>query len=161
ELVRRSGHIQIWDEDGETPGAAIERQIRERHRLEAQMLGPDDLAQMLPGVSRKVQRAMLVPGNGYTVNPARLVGGLADTLRREGGEILAERAMKIIPRQGGHMVMTNVANRKATHVVVAAGAWSGELLAPLGIRPPLETERGYHAMLPQPSVELRYTLSYK
>jgi D-amino-acid dehydrogenase len=50
------------------------------------------------------------------------------------------------------MVMTNLANRGADHVVVAAGAWSGRLLAPLGIRVPLETERGYHAMLFAPSV---------
>jgi glycine/D-amino acid oxidase-like deaminating enzyme len=161
ELIRRSGQVQIWDSDAETPGAAVERKIRERHGLEAQALGADDLRQMLPGLSRQVKRGLLVPGNGYTVNPARLVGALAEALRQEGGEIVAERAMKIIPRERGHMVMTNVANRAAANVVVAAGAWSGELLDPLGIKVPLETERGYHAMLPQPSLEPRYTLSYK
>jgi len=161
ELIRRSGHIQIWEEAGESAGAAIERQIRERHGLEAQPLDADDLRQMLPGISRKVRRALLVPGNGYTVSPARLVGAIAEALRQEGGEIVAERAMKIIPRERGHMVMTNVANRSGAHVVVAAGAWSGQLIGPLGIKLPLETERGYHAMLPKPSIEPRYTLSYK
>jgi D-amino-acid dehydrogenase len=161
ELIRRSGHVQLWDGDAETPGAVVERQIRERHGLEAQPLTADDLQQMLPGLSRKVRRGLLVPGNGYTVNPARLVGALAESLRREGGDIVNERAMKIIPRDKGHMVMTNVANRSAAHVVVAAGAWSRQLLDPLGIKVPLETERGYHAMLPQPSIEPRYTMSYK
>lgn len=161
DLIRRSGQIQIWDSDAETPGAAIERRVRERHGLEVQTLDADDLQQMVPGISRNVKRALLVPGNGYTVSPARLVGALADALRREGGEIVAERAMKILPRHGRHVVMTNVSNRAAKNVVVATGAWSSELLAPLGIRPPLETERGYHAMLPQPSIEPRYTISYK
>ena len=162
ELIRRSGQVQIWDNDRETPGAAVERKIRERHGLEAQMLTADDLQQMLPGISREVKRGLLVPGNGYTVSPARLVEAIAEPFRDEGGEIIAERALKIIPREsGGYMVMTNIANRKAGAVVVATGAWSKDLLAPLGISVPLETERGYHAMLPDPSIEVRYTVSYK
>ena len=162
ELIRRSGQIQIWDTGRETPGAAVERQIRHRHGLDAQVLTADDLRQMLPGISREVQRGLLVPGNGYTVSPARLVGAVANAFREAGGEIIGERALKIIPREGaGYTVMTNVANRKAETVVVATGAWSKELLGPLGIKVPLETERGYHAMLPSPSVEVRYTISYK
>jgi D-amino-acid dehydrogenase len=87
------------------------------------------------------------------VSPQRIVHSLADLFCEAGGMIVAERAMKLIPREGrGYMVMTNLANRGADHVVVAAGAWSGRLLAPLGIRVPLETERGYHAMLFAPSV---------
>ena len=62
--------------------------------------------------------------------------------------------MKLIPREtGGYTVMTNVANRNADTVVVAAGAWSAQLLAPLGVKVPLETERGYHAMLFSPSMQ--------
>ncbi|MFE1598959.1 NAD(P)/FAD-dependent oxidoreductase [Methylobacterium sp. ID0610] len=162
DLVRRSGQIQVWDGDGESRGAAVERLIRERHGIEAQVLGADDLQQMLPGIARSVRRALLVPGNGYTVSPARLVGALAERLREEGGTIVAERAMTLVPREGGgFMVWTNVANRTADHVVVAGGAWSKALLDPLGVRVPLETERGYHAMLPSPSIEPRYTISYK
>ncbi len=161
ELIRRSGQIQVWDGDGQTPGAAIEAKIRERHGLEAQRLTADDLRQMLPGIARTITAGLLVPGNGYTVSPARLVGALADVLRAEGGQILPERALKVIPRPGGHTVLTNVANRPAAAVVVAAGAWAKQVLGPLGIAVPLETERGYHAMLPAPSIEPRYTVSYK
>ncbi|MCJ2090910.1 FAD-dependent oxidoreductase [Methylobacterium sp. J-072] len=162
ELVRRTGQIQVWDGEGESAGARVERQIRERHGIEAQVLGADDLQQMVPGISRAVRRALLVPGNGYTVSPARLVGALAERLRGEGGTIVAERALKLIPREGGGFtVWTNVANRAGADVVVAGGAWSKALLDPLGVRVPLETERGYHAMLPTPSIEPRYTISYK
>ncbi len=162
ELVRRTGQIQVWDGEGESAGARVERQIRERHGIEAQVLGADDLQQMVPGISRTVRRALLVPGNGYTISPARLVGALAERLRGEGGMIVAERALKLIPREGGGFtVWTNVANRVCADVVVAGGAWSKALLDPLGVRVPLETERGYHAMLPAPSIEPRYTISYK
>jgi D-amino-acid dehydrogenase len=70
--------------------------------------------------------------------------------------------MKLIPREGvGWLVMTNTANRTADRVVIAAGAWSATLLAPLGIRVPLETERGYHAMLFSPSVTPPIPISSK
>jgi glycine/D-amino acid oxidase-like deaminating enzyme len=162
DLIRRTGQIHLWDGAEENVGARLERQIRERHGIAAQELTADDLRQMLPGIARSVSRGVLVPGNGYTISPARLVGTLAELFRREGGEIVPERAMKLIPRDGaGYTVMTNVANRAAANVVVATGAWSRELLDPLGLAVPLETERGYHAMLPSPSVVPRYTLSYK
>jgi len=70
--------------------------------------------------------------------------------------------MKLIPQDGGGwMVMTNIANRTAPHVVVAGGAWSRQLLDPLGIRVPLETERGYHAMLFDPEVTPSLPISNK
>ena len=44
--------------------------------------------------------------------------------------------------------------QRAQRIVVATGAWSKELLTPLGIDVPLETERGYHALMPEPSIKL-------
>src|SRR5690606_21116603 len=43
-------------------------------------------------------------------------------------------------------------------IVIAAGAWSRELVAQTGLRVPLDTERGYHVMLPRSGVELRHPL---
>ncbi len=162
DLIRPVGQISLWDDAEESPGAALEREIRERHGIAAQVLAPEELRQMVPGIAPGVKRALFVPGNGFTVSPARLVRTLGALFQQEGGMLLAERAMKLIPREGGGFtVMTNAANHPAQAVVVAAGAWSNTLLAPLGLRLPLETERGYHAMLPEPSVLPRHTLSYK
>ena len=75
---------------------------------------------------------------------------------------MPENVMKILPREdGAYNVMTNVGFHRAQRIVVAAGARSVRLLEPLGIRVPLETERGYHAMLPTPNVALTTTLSNK
>ena len=43
---------------------------------------------------------------------------------------------------------------EADLVVLAAGAWSARLLRPLGLRVPLETQRGYHVMVPDAGVRL-------
>jgi D-amino-acid dehydrogenase len=162
DLIRSSGQVHVWEGEDSGPTEAIERRIRDRHGIAAQPLGADDLRQMFPGIARDIARGLLVPGNGYTVSPQRIVHALAELFRSGGGNMIAERVMKLIPREGGgFMAMTNLANRQADSVVVAAGAWSGQLLAPLGIRVPLETERGYHAMLFAPSVQPPIPISNK
>lgn len=162
DLVRQAGQVQVWDETTETPTAAVERLLRDRHGIETQLLGADELRQMYPGIARHISRGLFVPGNGHLVNPARAVRQIAENLLAEGGTILAERAMKLIPREGGRwMVMTNTGNHEADHVVVAGGAWSRSLLDPLGVRVPLETERGYHLMMPEPGVSPSPPLLYK
>ncbi|MEC5293405.1 MULTISPECIES: NAD(P)/FAD-dependent oxidoreductase [unclassified Aurantimonas] len=160
DLIRSSGQVRIWE--GEGAGSAIEATLCERHGIRAEPLGADDLRQIFPGIARDLSRGLLMPGNGYTVSPQRLVRTLGKLFVEGGGEIIAERALKIVPRNGaGYMVMTNLANRSAQRIVVATGAWSRELLDPLGIYVPLESERGYHAMMPSPNMDLRMPLSVK
>jgi D-amino-acid dehydrogenase len=45
-------------------------------------------------------------------------------------------------------------------VVVAAGAWSHRLARLLGDRVPLESERGYHVVLPHPGVPVTHGMSH-
>ena len=161
DLMRPNGQVHVWESESETPTAALERTLRERQGIRAEPLTRDDLRQMFPGISRAVGRGMLIPGNGFTVNPHRLVGTLGDLLREAGGAIVAERAMKIVPAENGYAVMTNIGWRPAHELVVAAGAWSRQILDPLGLKLPLETERGYHAMLPAPGIELKLPISNK
>ena len=162
ELIRPLGQVQVWEGDAEAANSGVERQVRERHGIKSEALTADDLRQMFPGISREVTRGLLVPGNGHTVSPQRSVNTLGELFRKEGGTLINERAMKLIPRDGGGwMVMTNLANRSAEHVVVAMGAWSHQLLDPLGIKVALETERGYHAMLFDPEVVPALPISNK
>jgi D-amino-acid dehydrogenase len=163
DLVRPAGQVHVWETDAETPGAALERQLRERQGIASQALTSDDLRQMFPGISTAVRRGVLVPGNGYTVSPQRIVQTLHRLFLEAGGSVLAESVMKILPREGGagYDIMTNVGFHTAGQIVVAAGAWSVRLLKPLGVHVPLETERGYHVMLPTPNVSLTTTLSNK
>lgn len=163
DLIKPAGQVHIWEGEQETASAAIERRLRERQDIKAEMLTAGDLRQMFPGIARDARRGVFVPGNGYTVSPARLVRTLADLFRAEGGEIIAERALKILPREGGpgYWVLTNIDNRAARNLVVATGAWSRELLDPLRIKVPLESERGYHVMLASPGLELRCPILFK
>jgi glycine/D-amino acid oxidase-like deaminating enzyme len=154
-LVRRDGQVYIWEGLSERPPRGIEDDLRTRLGIEAEILGADQIRQYFPGISRSASHGLLIPGNGHTVDPGGLMRALAERFAAEGGDIVAERVLKIWPREGhGWTVMTNLTKRYSDNLVVAAEAWSARLLEPLGIKIPLETERGYHVMLPNPSVRL-------
>lgn len=162
DLIRPVGQVHVWETETETPAALMERTLRERQNIRSERLSADDLRQMFPGISPKIKRGMLIPGNGFTVNPQRLVQTLGELLVQAGGELVNERVYKLIPRDGGgYTVMTNINWRPASQVVVAAGAWSRQILDPLGVKIPLETERGYHTMLTSPGIQLKLPLSNK
>ncbi len=66
---------------------------------------------------------------------------LADS---SGVQVLEHCAVSSFLLNGGRVtgVMTTAGSIQADHVVLAAGAWSGELLAPLGIHLPVEPVKG-------------------
>lgn len=73
---------------------------------------------------------------------------LANTFVAEGGALLIEVVHRAWPDESGRWtVMTNFWQHRADSIVMAAGIWSERLLRPLGLRIPLESERGYHAIL--------------
>lgn len=160
DLIRPVGQVRIWE--GEGAGAQVELDICRRHGIEHRQLDQAAIRDLYPEIAPDISQGLLIPGNAYTVNPQRLVRTLARQLAEAGGQVLTERVVKIIPREGGgYRLMNNVANHHVQRVVVAAGAWSTELLAPLGVQIPLETERGYHAMMPSPNLKLKVPMSVK
>lgn len=160
-LIRESGLVRVWE--GESKGARqFELDLCKRHAIPVQELDRQDLRQIYPEIANDVVEGLLMPGNAHTVSPHRLVRTLGDLLVEAGGRIVAQRVMKIVPREvAGFLIMTNEASRRAQRIVVAAGAWSMRLLEPLGLRLPLETERGYHALMPLPNLQLKVPLIVK
>lgn len=159
-LVRPVGQVRIWEGDGME--SRIEMQIARRHAIAVEPLTAADLQRIYPGISPEIRRGMRIPGNAFTVSPLGLVQALLAQFTAGGGETVHERVLKILPHgPRAFTLMTNMANRRFPRIVVAGGAWSGRLLEPLGLKVPLESERGYHALLPTPSIELPMPLSVK
>lgn len=80
---------------------------------------------------------------------------LARCFREGGGEIKRGRVLQLKAEADGRTdVLLENKTFSARRVIVATGAWSKPLLRQLGYRVPLDTERGYHLMLPEPGVGL-------
>ena len=97
--------------------------------------------------------AIRMKNHGLISDPGEYVTALARHVESEGGEIVIAGAKDIVQKAGQ---VTGVETDKGTincdAVVLAAGVWSKALSEKLGAKTPLESERGYHIELVNPSV---------
>ncbi|MFA5520807.1 MAG: FAD-dependent oxidoreductase [Castellaniella sp.] len=161
DLIRVTGQIHIWDSEQLSVSERVAATLRSEQGIEVQSLTRDELRERVPELTPTVKRALLFPRNGNAVNPLRLMRTLAERLREDGGKLIQERVQRIFPRDGTFRVMTNLNEYGFDRVVVAAGAWSKTLLAPMGVSLPLETERGYHVQINDPGIEISIPILHK
>ena len=98
----------------------------------------------VPALARSFSRALHMPGVANVRNP-RLVRALRAALGRMPNVTVHEQcAVSGFIREGERIcgVRTSIGEMRADRVVVAAGAWSGELLRSLGIALPVEPVKG-------------------
>ena len=162
EFIRRQGQVHVWESHAVSTAERAERRLRQRHGVRSEVLNAEQLRSLFPGITRSAVRGLLLPDNGHTIDSARLVQRLGELLRGEGGRIVAERALKLLPaRSGRWTVLSHVDNHVADCVVVATGAAAPDLLRPLGLRLPLAAERGYHIALRDSRLLLERPIVFK
>ncbi len=160
-LILRQGALTVYETDAAFAADAAGRQRMRDHGHEIHELGPDEIAQLEPGLAPIFRHATWAPNSGHTVNPGALTEAYGATARSMGAEIVVARALDFEPAAGGGGVLiTDRGDRKFDRLVIAAGAWSARLSRQLGDPFPLESERGYHMMLPNPGFTTRRPVSF-
>ena len=148
DLIKHTGTLAVFRGEKAFSGSQSDWRIRRERGGELQAVSGGELREIEPALSTAFTHGMLIPDHGYTANPYRMVQALAQRFVADGGrlEVAATRALE----PAGEAVTVRLEDGRrieAERVVVAAGAWSGRLLAPLGISVPLETQRGYQVTL--------------
>src|SRR5246127_4104346 len=156
DLIQRSGLLVVYRGEAGFAADAAAMRLRAENGVKIDGLSQDELRQIEPTLSPVYTRARLISENGYVRNPLRLSRALAEALVANGGEIRRERAEGFSFAEGKvEAVFTSTGRIPAAAVVLAAGAHSKPLAARLGEKVPLDTERGYHAMIKAPEVAPR------
>lgn len=157
DMVLGRGWMFVYESDQSYEKAKKrEIEVRRRRGVNLRVLDSNEVQELEPALSPNVRRGILFPDVAHCTNPHRFVTVLAEDFRRKGGSILQEKVTGFTIGPGGP---TQVRMGAVTHgvdvVVLAAGAYSRKMASQLGSRVPLDTQRGYHVMLPEPNVELR------
>ena len=152
-LVARNGILIAYRSQRSWDADAVAWDIRRRNGTHWEELNADELRQFDPNLSRDFTRGKLVPGNGHCLDPGGLVAALANGAQANGATFLRRRATGFSFNGAAFKgVQTPEGDVAADSAVIATGAHSKLLAAMLGDKVPLETERGYHAMLRTPEI---------
>lgn len=160
-LLRREGQLQLYEAEHEfrasLPGWEERRAAGVRFEL---LEGAEAIAGIQPGLARRFTHAGYTPDWINVVDPQLWTQRLAEEFSRQGGQI-THAEIRDIALSGNGVRLTGPAGEwRFDRVVVAAGAFSGRLTARLGLRLPLETERGYNTTLPARGFDLRTHVTF-
>jgi glycine oxidase len=138
ELEERTEAGCGYAESGALVAAADRDDVEELRRLhefqrslglEAEWLGPRECRALEPGLSPRVAGAILAPQDAH-VDPRATLAALRSAFATAGGELLEGTEALELRRDGDRVtgVRTEAGALSADTVVVAAGAWSAELV---------------------------------
>ncbi|SHE62939.1 4-methylaminobutanoate oxidase (formaldehyde-forming) [Litoreibacter ascidiaceicola] len=166
QLEAETGMAFDWKKVGSLRLAATKERMLEAKRLttmarsfdlEMEMISPDEAKALFPYIDATgLEGAAFIPSDGH-VDPASLCQAIASGARMHGAKIL--QGVKVtdfeIVNDRIKKVMTTEGDYEAETVVLAAGMWSRELAAKLGvIVPACAVEHQYIVTEPLPDPEL-------
>ena len=160
ELIVQQGYAFAYDSQTGFDADALGRKIRRAHGVAIDVLQGPDIRAFEPALSPRLSHLVVLPEQGHCPSPLRLSRALAECLL-EGGARFVNRAADAFEIVGGRVVrvLTGDAPIVTDAVVIAAGAHSNTLSSQLGADVPLETERGYHAMVAAANVTPRIPIA--
>jgi D-amino-acid dehydrogenase len=155
-LIERHGLLYIFPDRAAFEAEALAWRLRAENGVRWIELNEDELRQREPELDRRYRFGVLVEEGANCADPGAYVAALAAYAGTLGGQLLQTRAsgFRIV---GGRLaaVQTDTGDIQADRAVISAGAHSRVLALQAGDTIPLETERGYHAVISAPEVAPR------
>ena len=156
DLLRSGGWLKVaLDQPSLDRLVAAEAPLLERFGISFEVLGRGELQELEPALSSEVAGGLWLTANREITHPQAYSDRLAALFLERGGEQRTSRARGLAIENGRVTgVLTTEGTIAGDALVVAAGAFSSQLAKEAGHVVPLETERGYHLMLPHTSPRL-------
>jgi glycine oxidase len=152
-ILRRCGALVVARSDDEAQALERELALRLELSLEVQRLRPSAARRLEPALAPTVRLALCAP-NDHAADPRALVLALAEAARRAGAVLRTNAAVERVVVDGDRVRGVTLAGGEhvvAEHVVLAAGAWTGQLDGlPTEARVPLRPVKGQIMRLRDP-----------
>ena len=142
-ILQRRGCLYLYDTPAAFRAAAADMATRRALGVTVDLLGPEALAALEPGLPAGQAGAAFFAQARFLSDPGRMMQLLAASVLAKAQHVAA-RAERLTRRLDGVLVEGPDLHLHARRVVIAAGAHSRALALQVGDRIPLDTERGYH-----------------
>lgn len=142
-ILQRRGCLYLYETAAALAGAEAEMARRRALGVEVELIGPDRLAELEPGLPAGLGGAAFFPEATFLNDPGRMMGLIADAVL-DRARLIEARVDRLTRGADGIVLEGTGLHLHARRVVIAAGAHSRALARQAGDRIPLDTERGYH-----------------
>lgn len=142
-ILQHRGCLYLYETASAYRAAGTDMASRRTHGITVDLIGPQELAQMEPGLPGVDGGAAFFPKAVFLSDPGQMVGLLARKVL-EKADFRQTRAGRLTRQIDGIIVEGPGLRLHARRVIIAAGAHSRALAAQAGDKVPLDTERGYH-----------------
>ncbi|MEH6814702.1 MAG: FAD-dependent oxidoreductase [Motiliproteus sp.] len=160
DQLKIDGSVLVFEKDQSFKDYQTTRETLTRHGVNSALLSGDQVREMEPHLSAGIRHGVFFPDTGHTANPHRLTKTLADFFVSNGGRFVQQPVSDLRTLDGGVAFQMGDSQVQVPKLVLATGAWSRSLVKQLTHTSiPLDTERGYHLMLPNDANQLRLPVS--
>lgn len=159
EYLEEGDYIFAYDNKSDFEADAFAWEIRSKNGLDFEELNATDLAEYDSVLKDCFGYAVRCKHHGKISDPEAYVSALADHFIKNGGQLLQHELVSFnIANNHCEGVKTKRGTLTADNYILTTGAWSSQWQNELGISVPMESERGYHIELTNPSITLRTPL---
>jgi D-amino-acid dehydrogenase len=149
-LIRRQGLLYVFPDRAAFEAEALAWRIRAATGVRWLELPEDELRQREPELERRYRFGLFVEEGGHCLDPGAYTAALVALAEAQGARRVQARATGFRIEAGRlKAVRTDGGEVAADRAVIAAGARSRPLAREAGDALPLESERGYHAVIAQ------------
>lgn len=160
-MIRRDGVLELYESEAELNKTARDDAAKSAEGIEFRHVRGAELAELQPGLSPRITCATFIPKWQTVSDPYDYAVAVGKAAMARGASFRRAEVTGLRPDDAGVTIaFSDGTSLRARQVVVAGGAWSKRLTAPLGDNIPLETERGYNTTLPGYSFDLKRQLMF-
>ncbi len=160
-MIRRDGVLELYESEDELRKTARDDAAKAAEGIEFRHVRGTELAELQPGLAPRITCATFIPKWQTVSDPYDYAVAVGEAAMARGASFRRAEVAQLRPEHDGVVIqLTDGSSLRARQVVVAGGAWSKRLTAPLGDDIPLETERGYNTTLPGYSFDLKRQLVF-
>jgi D-amino-acid dehydrogenase len=160
DLLKKDGSLLVY-ERSESFAAVEALQARmARQGIEVDFWQAGTIRKMAPQLSVNVRGGLFFPKTGHFIDPYQVVTKLVDAAKALGVRFEQREVLDAKAEEKGVKLFTSCGELRANQTLIACGAHSAKLTMSLtGKKVPLDTERGYHLMLPAEQGRLPFAVT--
>ncbi len=160
ELLREDGSLLVFEKPESRPAIdALQARMRQQG-VAVELWQASAVKAAAPQLSEHLLGGLFYPATGHFLDPLQAVHALYEAARAVGVRFIQREVRGGRVTADGVALLTEQGELSAKQVLVACGAHSAPLTEALtGTRVPLDTERGYHLMLPNEHGRLPFAVT--